>query len=735
MFPWAGSKLAFAPRGVLVWQYSPGLYLPTDNVDAKNTYGVGLVGAANTLVGGGHTVYLPFTTVGSNPTIGQTVWMASAHDDSGTGRGKATATIPDTTVPPLITGFPYGCQNITPIGICTGVEDVPGSRYFRVFLAATPFGPVPNTVPPDTTQTFHGVQCVGSSYATPPYLQTLTTPQVNINDGETMVWTFTADDILQADPRPGALTGVQLVDDATGHYWELFSSTQPNNLSFDQFSGAFSGYMGSTQPGINKFAVTNTGGLFRVCLNGQSFPGLKTVDSSGTVSGPTGHLRIYWNIGAFTSMVKLARVLSDAELIAYTKLVNTFTGTYMSPGDNPWGPNAALVSDPAMQWYLDLTGYTSGPINSIGGPMGVGFIWTVVGVPTVQTWTIDWYHSPASLFQFGTPAVYDQKHATKTTPFAGIRFTATHMSEFANLVIGGLCEDEDDDDEVAGVLVATSGATPAIPIASYGWGNLGTQEYTSPVQLKAGAEDWWYTTGALNGGPYVCDLIVGAQVWRQDTFASGMSVVTIGIPSSITIDTPTTARLLIVSGDAETLGGQHQDFGNCAPWSAVLTQMRRDYPGKITADVMAEWDMNAIFQWGNGSMLPYAQWLFDRRTLGSPATHEYLLMTGFYDWNFARTTLAVAAARAQALINAIRALDPAAVIWSAKPSQVPLFGNLNSNGETLLSYVTAWAAFTSCTILDVTGPSTVAYTAGGAAVFGPTGQGNLAANFKVQMGY
>ncbi len=720
-----------APRSTAVWQYSPGLYLPTDNVDAKTLYSVGALDGGGNLHSYGTRVYMPFTSAGGAPTNGQTVWLAGGNDDSGAGFGKLTATIPDTVVPPPITGFPYGSQNIVQAGICRGGEDVPGSGNYLVELAPTPLQPIPNTVPSDTTQTFHGVAFPGADYTTAPYIQALVTSQININPGESLVFTFTIDDILQTELYPGKTTGIQLYDDATGRVgWEFSGSTRPGNLIF-QAPGFSAGYSADSQPGINRLAIVNTGGNFRIRENGGT---VATMSSSNGVPGTTAHFRIFWSVGSVTSLVKLGRALSDAELLTYSRLI-TGTGSYMAPGDNPWAPAAALVADSTCQWYVDLTGYTGGTISATAGPAGSAFTFTTTGTPSVQTWTMNWYHSPASLFQFGTTPPYDQKHAVKPAPFSGFRFTAAHMSEMANLVVGGLMEDTDDDDEVAGVLVATSNGAAAIPITSFGWGNLGTEQYTSPMQQNH-AGGWWNTSGALNGGPYVADLIVGAQVWRQASFASGMSITTLGIPSSITIDTPATSRLLVASGDADILGGQHQDFGNCAPWSAVITQMRRDYPGKIVADVMAAWNLDAVYRWGNGSMTPYAQHLYDLRTLGSPSTHEYLLLFGWSDWNYAKTSVAVAAARMQALINALHALDASATIWVPQPTNTSLFSTANSLGDLLSAYVTAWAALTSCTVIDVTTPNTVVYSANGNdPKLGATGQGRLAANFKAALGY
>jgi len=70
-----------AVRASLVWSYSASLYLGTDNVDAKTTYGAGAIDGTSTLHVGGDTVYLPFTTVGGNPSIGTVVYMASSADD------------------------------------------------------------------------------------------------------------------------------------------------------------------------------------------------------------------------------------------------------------------------------------------------------------------------------------------------------------------------------------------------------------------------------------------------------------------------------------------------------------------------------------------------------------------------------------------------------------------------------------------------------------------------------
>src|SRR6266404_1129752 len=711
------------------------IYLPTNNVDSKSANGLGALDNSGTLHTSGEQVYLPFTVQGGDPAIGQTVWMAASNADGVTGRGKATATIPTTAVPPRNTGFPYYCQQVTPIGICTGGEDIPGSRYFRVQLGTTPFAPVPNTTPSNTSQTFRGVQCVNGSQNVAPYFETPATAQTNINDGESLFATFTVDNIQNAALYPGKTTGFEC--DTAGHApgWQFDSATTGTRGAFYNDSGPVVGF--DFQPGINRIGIVNTGGLFRVSINGSI---AQTVTSAGAIS-IIGTLRIYWSIGAFTAMVKLARTFDDTALRANTSLLDL----NYAPGSNPWAPLAALIADSTCQWYLDLTSYTSGPIVSQAGPAGTGFTWTVVGSPTARSWTINWNMSPLSLFQSCRTPVYDQKHAVKTDSNAEIIFTGVmSQAEIANITMAFISEDNDNNDEGAGAIFVNGR-----PALTYGPGTPdGNLLWDYPLgHIGAGfALGWWYSTFTPSGSyggpelsaiapPYTVRISVQDSLPRQDTMNQAASITAIGIPSTLVADTSATSRRLVIVCDSTALGGHLNDLQAFSPISgAPINRLRAIYPGKISG----LWTgITSILNWGNGSMAPFATYVYQYSLEGSPSTREYLLgPMGYGEWASSSMTAAVFATRYQAFVNALRILDPSVTIYVTPAIQTAKYANTNGNGETLQQFVDASNALTSVTHIDITGPLSVPQSSvNNAQPSVQLGQYNITQNVKTALGF
>lgn len=732
MFPWSG--LAAQPqRGGLVWEFSPGKYLPTNSYDARACYGVGALAAGGSLFTGGSVVYLPFTTDGGDPNPSDPsniVYLAGSADDSFTddavtGYGKATATIPSTAVP-IENAAPriYNCKQVTPIGTCIGLEDVPGSRFFKVRLFATPFGPIPNTVPSNFSQTFHGIQCIAGDYNAPPYFETPATAQTNINPGETMVLTFCVDNVSNTEVYPGHYTGIQCNTNGAAPGFEFSTGTRGigSIIAFNDTSGANSGYLGDLQPGINRIAMTNVGGLFRISSNHII---THTFSSTGAIS-ISGTFRVYWSIGAFCSIVKLARTMTDTELEAVTDL-----GLRREPGENAWGPDPTLIADSSCQWYLDLTTYTGGTITSIAGPAGTGFSWTKAGTPTIRTWTINWNYSLAGLFQSGPPVVYDQKHAIRTGPNAEMIFTCPNQSDFINMITGFISEDVDNSDEGAMAVIANG-----VPIGAYGPGSQdGTLNYDYVNRNVLGGGAFWQNKLGDLSGPWHCRLLIKDQLARGIGHVQGGKFAVIGIPDSFTIDTSATTRRMMIIADGGSMAGHLVDYIQGAPSSgAPLNRMRAVYPGKITADSIGVLQFDRIFKWGNGSMSPYAQWIYDQSKEGAPTLREYFFMMGYVDWQQDSSTCAVFATRYQALINALLVLDPGVRIWVALPIQTARYADTNLHGETLQLFVNAVGAITGVTHIDVTGPTTIPMiNSGQCPDF--VGQQALADNIKLALNY
>ena len=591
-------------------------------------------------------------------------------------------------------------------------------------LAATPFQPIPNSVPADTAQTFHGLQCVNGTYNAGPFFETPATAQTNVNANEAMFATFVVNNVQNTQLYPGKYTGFQCNSNGAAPGWEfsnlsfgsrliLTNDTTATQISFD------------LQPGINRLGWSNDGTLLRVSINGGA---IQTLSNAGSISA-AGTLRVYWNVGAFTSMVKLARLPSDVELQSLTSLFNLD----YKPGSNPWAPSVALMADLSRQWSLDLTTYTSGTIASIAGPAGTGFNWTKNGAPTVVSWTINWHMSPASLFQSCAPVVYDQKHASKTTSCAEIIFTGVaSQAEFMNIALGFISEDTDNNDEGAGAIFV-NGRLALI----YGPGTPdGLLQYEYPGARTAGAGGWWYTAYAPAGPyqgpelyvvppPYTVRIVVQDQVRRIDTFNQGASIAAIAIPSTITVDTAATAKRLLVISDGTSLGGHNFDIEAFSPTSgAPINRLRGVYAGKVTGFLPAIHSISAILDWGNGSVVPFARYAYERALQGAPAIREYLLVMGLEDWSRELMTVAAFSASYQLFVNTLRALDPSARIAIAPPIQTTSYAVVNGLGETLQQFVNASNAITGGTIVNITGPSAVPL--GGTNNYCPTEAGQYA---------
>jgi len=730
MFPWAGAETA-PPRAHIVWGYATGLYIPTDNIDTKTCYAAGALDGSNNLHTGGALVYLPFTTKGGNPTIGQTVWMAAGRDDNtietpaqaDLNRGWATATIPDTSIPDKLTGFPYGVQQVVVAGVCVDGEDTPGSGYFLVRLAATPFAPIPDVTPSDLSMTFAGATCYGGSYNAGPYFETDGTPlQMQLLDGESFVFTFTVDNVRSTDLVPGHYAGFASYD-ASFHGWEFAGTTVGVNgfLSNATHNISSANIAILNNPGINKIAVTNVGGKLRWTQNGFPTVGSGSIDtnavSSADINGLAGaKFRIYWSIGAFCSMVKLSRSMTDTELVARS------TPTPLSFTNNPWAPDPDLIVDLTCQWYLDLTSYAGGAINSIGGPAGTGFAWTKVGSPvSFKSWTINWHRSPKDLLMWAPGAAYDQFHHVAVPEMATFRGTCPNMEDFANIALELSIEDLDNSDESGFGIFANGDQVISLisPDVFAGAREQFARNVAYPFQT-----DWWERI-ATNGGPFTFDFLQADMLWRQGSFASGAKISAIGIPSTVTLEAQTTTRLLIPFMDGTVFGG-HSSFLNiplpnvpCASSSGgVLPYMRNDYPGKIIGVTNAVGCMYLATQWGgDGTIIPWARWLYSQRTTGSPATHEYLIATGYDDWvygaNLYNQPRDTSIAQWAALVDELHALDPTARIMIAPPPQQNLYAQVDIFGATLQSYVDAIKGLITgrpwLTLLDLTVPNAVAY--------------------------
>lgn len=706
-------RLAFTsiPSGTasLVWAYTGnGQYLPANNLDATSCLVIGAV-ASGSIYGSGETVNLQFTTAGGQPTNGQTVWLASSQDDSNTGRGKATATQPSLSMPV----YPLFTQNIVPVGICVDNSGYSGSKTCVVRLSL----PTQPNFTPLTNQTFsnlHRVSC-------PDTHRDGTLSGSSWQNGESLFLAFTCDQTANVG------TNFVLYNLGSGSGWQINCDTSV----FVAIPNVGFLVMGPPRPGLNIVCCTRTGGNFRASLNGLA---VVTMADSGTSPGASPTMGISYTRGGITGIVKLTRALSDGELVAFSggnSCALTVGGG--TPG-NFFAPPATLTTDLACQWYLDLTSYVSGTITTTGGPAGSGFSFTNASTPVSTAFSYVWNRNPAGLYLDGPTPSYDSKHLARDRQLQRVAYTASSVFDLGLLVAGYSLDDTDNGDEGAAAVLING-----TPLGNIGAAETGVARY-SPLWDPAiiGGTPPMDTIAGLTP-PYHVEILVQDKLTRIDTFDSGGTFLDFVYPASVTFDTPATSKRLVVIADGETYGGHSADFGSSAAGTAVLTRVRADYPGRVSAfGVQATQSTASIKSWGNGSMQPYADYVFAYAHEGAPSTVVYFIALGFCDWfNTPPTPVATFATDIAAFIDRLHANDPTASFAVAKPVQTHLNASTNSNGDTLASFGTSVAGLATgrswLTVLDLTGPNAIAFQ-GSPITINPTpasGQNALKANIKV----
>jgi hypothetical protein len=704
----------FIPSGIgaLVWEYSATKFLPSDNLDARSCSVVGAL-VDGILYGSGVVVNLAFTTDGGAPTVGQQVWLASSQDDANTGRGKATATQPSTAMPV----YPLFTQNIVPIGICVNNSHygIDGTCQVRLAMPTHPAYVVPSN------QTFNLRRATG-----------LQVGNTFIHDGNAAasIWgnnnsifvAFTVDQIATT-----AHESVFFNTDPGGAGWAVFCDSSVLVVN----EGVALMSLGQQRPGLNIVCATRTGGTFRASLNGGP---VVTMADPGTQPGEFATLGFDWTRGGVTAAAMLNRALSDGELAAFSGWNNLMVNSVSAPV-NYFAPPPALTADSACRWYTDLTAWPGGvaPV-AVAGPSGPGFVWTLVGTPTSTAFSYTWNRNPQELYLDGPPPSYDTKHLSRDRQLQRIAFTANTVFDVGLFVVGFSLDDTDNGDE--GALAVLINGQPLVPI---GAAEDGVTRY-SP---------FWFPDNGIGGAPfdvlagltapYHVEIIMSDKITRIDTFDSGGAIASLITSDGVTFDTSATAKRLVVVGDGETYGGHSADLPTSAiGGGAVITRIRADYPGRVSAfGVQATQSILKIIDWGNGSPLPYADYVVQFAHEGAPTTVVYLFGFGLMDWfeSLPLTVPQFAVALAQ-FIDRLHTLDASAAFAIAKPVQTALYANVNSNGETLQSFAdaigTVAAARPWLTLVDLTTPNAITFTGSPLAINPEMSAGQIALKNNVK---
>lgn len=682
-----GGPVVF-PLSDLVWEYATGEYLPSDNLDAHSCAVAGALTAGGALVPGGSRVILNFTADGGEPTNGAPVYLASSQDDTNTGRGKATATPPSTSMPAL----PLWTQNLVIVGICVDNTNYAADGTCVVHLL-TPA--VPNyVVPADETYNLHRVTATGDSDD-----NFTNATEGDWGDGESIMAIFSVDQTAVGDVNGYVVLGSDGVN-----FWGIGGSVAIL-VTADTVGGAAN--CGLPFPGLNVVVATKTGGQVRASMNGAA---VATHAYASDVPSPA-LLRIgsTWTRGGVTGVAKFNRVLSDAELVAFSR-ENTANRAVF--GGNIFAPSATAREDAGCLWYLDLTGWTGGSPSATAGPAGAGFPLTVNGAPISTAFSYTVNRNPAGLYLDGPAPAYDSNYYARDRQAQRIAYTVSTIFDLALLIIGYALNDTDNADEGSvGVIV------DGVPLLAIGAVDTNVVRY-SPIadNLNGSSLDIFATLGP---GPWLVEIIVGDKINRYDTFDSGGAFNAITISGAAVMQTAATARRLTVISDSITMMAHQSDFIPGVPAAgAPITRARATFPGRITAvGCSGNFGTALLKAWGNDDVEPYAKYSAALAQEGAPLARQYLCALGFADWFQTAVTVAQFEIDYGAFVDALHAEDAGADICIAEIVQTELYPNLNFNGDTLSEFNDAIVAIAAArpwlTLLDLSGPNVITFDNGG----------------------
>lgn len=717
----------------LKWLASSGpSYIGADNYDAAACYPVAVALLTGLPLPGGSLAVLPFTVDGGAPVnVGDPFWVASSQDDSGTGRGKATAAIPVRLAPALNRYV----KNIAPAGTIAALANVGTTLApeYIVHMAANvaPTKPAPIA---DASITVKHVTFPGTTNFNAPISLT---SQLDIASGESLIVKMRIPDIAQGS---GLTVPLACFNAGATLGWQLTASAGSTGLTFNpRGGGADIGF--PTVPGTNTICITRTGGKFRVAVNGG--PVQNTDDTGGSAGAASGTFTLRDRVGSLYGLVKLNRVMLDAELLSVSG--STYSTALRVGNANLYA--LPLTADPNCEWFLDLSTYVSAATpHAQAGPAGTGFDFALSGVPSVLSTTLDYWNAASSLQPLliaGPPAAVDSDGFLSTRAFSYFGGVCATQAEFADVIVGMNNLDVDDADEESACLFVNG-----IPIASnLADVNLGVNTYWRTV-AGAGFADPGSLWSQVSS-PYHWTYVIGEKMSRYTSFTSGNRLVNIAIPDSNVMDLRTSsARVAALISDGATCGGHGDDeLSASAVSGAVVSRIRADIPGLLLApNVMVRAGngpgMRYMLDFGEGSIVPYARLIYDavQAAATGAAVKSYWCFEGAGDWQ-ADLPLATFVAAYAAFIDLLHALDPTAIVIVIKPAQAHFYATANGNGDTLQAFVDAITTLCGTrgfvTLLDVTGPTAITWTAAGSAIgMAPTqaaGAAALKGNIKTRI--
>ena len=739
--------------GQLGWVYAAGKMLPGNNLDAK---------AANVLAAfsGGKLrnsgVWpLAFTTQGGQPANGAPVYLAAATDDGGTAVGKVTATKPTVGMP--FPAYPQQfTQNAVRVGKCVDNSAYAGPKTCLVELSLPAMVEPQALVPNQNLQgaEWRGFATAGNFFLTAS--DAVNPDQFALRAGQTLLILFS----VESGPFSGLNDVISNYKAATdgwqfgqhGGQWELLVVTA------SALTGACNLGIGAAVNGLNLacFAV-DPGGVIRGCINGKNYKGNGFYTSIPTPDG-TYNLNIGGGVpgqdgfpqGGVYAVAMLNRAASDAELIAWSG------APYAQPPPTPatqtsliiGGPipllgqtnryqlPPAVINDPALLWSTNAMGATLAPSAppALAGPQGTSFTFANAGEGAVQVAgrQVTLYRNLAGQMLDTEPAIYDSRGYPRTDAGARIALTITDVADLLDLCIGWTNDDFDDSDNGAASMFINGALQSAIAID--GQNPTGNVEYFYP-NLSG------LTFGA---GPWLVEFVVPDRIRRSQTYYAGACLPELLGPANATFQTPATASRLVLIGDADAIGHDTgisgEPFGN-----SVTTQLRSDFPGRVTCHSQTNGGIFAAWQYGNGaSMDPFAQRIVAAALEGNPATTTLYFIQCFYaDYFEANWSPAAFGAHYALLIDAVHALQPTWTIYVDHPIQAAYDAVANSNGDTLAAFTAQIVALATgrpwLHVVNSRGPNAITFAPGASIPNAhPTQTGGTAAwkaNIKLILGY
>lgn len=712
-------------------------YAPSDSYDAAACYCVAVATGTGLPLAGGSIAALPFTLDGGAPTLGQTVWAASYLDDGSTGRTKATATLPVRVTP----NVGVYVKNIAPIGTVASTTNLGtgGAPVYAVTMAASP-APTHPSIPANTSIAVNHVNFPGTTNFN---AAVSLTAQLDIADGETMIVKTRIPEIAQ-----GSALGIPIgcVNAGQTAGWLLRVEAGGTTITFDPRGGG-SDLGFNAVAGVNTVVISRHGGFFHVGANG--YPVQTTADTGGSAGATSGLFSLRDRAGSVYGIVKLNRALSDAEVLS----VSASTYITVSRVANTNLYTLPLTGDANCQWFLDLTAYVSGTPHAQAGTAGTAFDFTVSGSPVVLTTTVNYLNATASLLplMIGGPApAVDSDGFLSPRAFTYFGGACTTQGDFADMIIGMNNLDFDDADEESGFLAVNG--VPFVPFTADV--NLGVNTYQRTITgYGTGDSTSLYSQISPSGGVYNWRFYIGEKMSRWGSFTSGNRLINIAIPSTTTaqvMNSPTASKVMALIASGAPFSGHGDDLLVASAVSgAVASRMGADYPGIIIAPNVMTFagygggGFNYMKAFGDGTIGPYMRLVHDavQAAAAGGAVKCIVFCEGLVDWQ-ANVPLATFTADYGAAMDLSHALDPTYVIIVLKTiANSTVYSTINGNGDTLQAFVDATTTLCGSrgfvTLLDVSGPSAIAWTTAGSAIgLAPTqasGAAALKGNVKTRI--